>query len=134
MSSVRSALEQLEAAAGGGGEADAVPALAFLAARELDLPPDELHAAQRRALLILAAGGDPTRELHPDARAVRSLAADLDDAERRRQLRAALEELASLSAGLPRVAAAACALAADADRAWLWVSCALLAEALLGED
>jgi hypothetical protein len=48
-----------------------------LAAELDDDGADELRAALRRALLLLAAGGDPHRRLDPDGRAVRALADDL---------------------------------------------------------
>src|SRR5687767_240979 len=48
--------------------------LAFLAVPHVALDQTDLRAARRRALLLLAAGGDPRRELDVDGRAVRSLA------------------------------------------------------------
>ena len=56
-----------------------LPTLAWLAGRELELDPDELKGALRRAELLLAAGGDPHRELDFDGRAVTALADDLDE-------------------------------------------------------
>jgi hypothetical protein len=109
---------------------DPTPSLAFLAAQEVDLDPAELHAARRRGLLLLAAGGDPQRELDVEGRAVASVAADLDDADRRHALADALARLEEQSGGLPRVAAALARLRADADGAWRWLACALLAEEL----
>jgi hypothetical protein len=91
---------------------------------------DELNAARRRALLLLAAGGDPTRELDPAGRAVRALAEDLDAPARREQLRAALAALRADAAGLPAVTGAVDALLADADAAWRWYAAALLADEL----
>ncbi|TMM07170.1 MAG: hypothetical protein E6G02_02740 [Actinobacteria bacterium] len=58
-----------------GAEADVRPALALLAAPEPLVEPDELTPALRRAMLLLAAGGDPHRELELDGRAVSALAA-----------------------------------------------------------
>ncbi len=53
-----------------GAEADVRPALALLAAPEPLIELDELTPALRRAMLLLAAGGDPHRELELDGRAV----------------------------------------------------------------
>jgi hypothetical protein len=117
-------LEQLE-------EAGAPPgALAYLAAQHVPLDEDELNAARRRALLVLAAGGDPHRELDPGARAVRSLAADLERPGRRESLGAALDELRAAADGLPQVAAALDGLRAEPELAWRWLACALLADEL----
>ena len=46
-----------------GAETDVRPALALLAAPEPLVEQDELTPALRRAMLLLAAGGDPHREL-----------------------------------------------------------------------
>ncbi|MEX2211513.1 MAG: hypothetical protein WD689_07090 [Gaiellaceae bacterium] len=94
--------------------------LAYLAVQSVHVDEDELQAARRRALLLLASGGDPRRELRLDSRAVEALAADLDSPERRAQLRAALEGLQANAA----------ALLADDDLAWRTAACALLAEEL----
>ena len=110
-------------------EADLSVSLSYLAGTSVELDPDEVRAAVRRAELILATGGDPRRELDPDGRAVAALAADLDGEAPRAQLRAALEELAPAATGLPRVVAALEELSDD-DRAWRSFACALLADAL----
>jgi hypothetical protein len=106
------------------------PALAWLAARELELDDDELRGAVRRALLLLAAGGDPRRALDPDGRAVRAVAADLMSDDRAVALRAALGRLRPDAGGLPRIDAALDALESDVNEAWRWLACALLAEEL----
>ena len=116
----------LEALEGEGG--DPTPALAWLAAHQLELDSDELGAARRRALLLLASGGDPRRQLDPDSRAVARVAADLDAADRRAELNAALEELGAHADGLRGVTAALNGLLADPDLAWRWAAFALLAE------
>jgi hypothetical protein len=100
---------------------DALPVLAYLAGDAVDVPEDELNGALRRALLLVAAGGDPHRELTPDDRAVRAVADDLDDGARRAALARSLDALALRVGGLPRTQEAALALAADPDLAWrLW--------------
>jgi hypothetical protein len=97
--------------------------VAWLAGRGVDIDPDELHGAVRRAMLLLAAGGDPHREPELDGRAVTALAAELDRPERR----------AELGAGLRRLQAGASSLLADPELAWRALACALLAEELAGE-
>jgi hypothetical protein len=121
----RELLERLEAE---GGEQTA--ALAWVAMQSVELDPGELSAARRRALLLLASGGDPRRDLEADSRAVASLADDLGAPERRAVLEAAIAALRSEANGLPTVASALDALAADGELAWRWAACALLAEEL----
>jgi hypothetical protein len=123
-------LERVEADDVGEPEA----ALSFLALPAVRLDPALLHAARRRAVLLLAVGGDPLRELDVEGRAVRSLAAELDDAERRAELVRALAELRAAAGGLPGVAAALDTLLADGDRAWRFLAAALLADELAGGD
>ena len=120
-------LESLEAV---GAETDLRPAVALLAARDLELEPEELNAARRRALLLLAAGGDPHRGLVLDGRAVTALADELDRPGRRETLDEALEALASDAAPFPSVARAVSALRSDSSLAWRAYACALLAEEL----
>ena len=110
--------------------ADLPASLAYLAGTAVELEMDELHAALRRAELLLASGGNPRRELEPDGRAVSALADDLDGAAPRAQLRSSLERLAADADGLPGVAAALAGLLADDDLAWRTFACARLAEAL----
>jgi len=124
---VRPLLETLE----DGGD-PSVP-LAYLAAPAVPLDEDELRAAVRRALLLLAAGGDPRRALEPDGRAVRALAADLDSPARRGALARRLASLRAEAEGLPAVTAALERLLADGDAAWRALACALLADDLSGE-
>jgi hypothetical protein len=112
------------------GDADPSPGTALLAAHELDLDEDSVRAARRRALLLLAAGGDPHRELELDGRAVDSMAADLDWPERPRAVTTALDRLRHEAAGLPDVQAALGALVDDEHLAWRWIAAALLAEEL----
>jgi hypothetical protein len=116
-------LEQLEEQGG-----NPMPALAWLAAQAIGIADEELRASRRRALLLLASGGDPRRELDPDSRAVASIAKDLDTEARRAGLQAALVELRACSGGLPAVSSALAAFASDAELAWRWAACALLAE------
>jgi hypothetical protein len=120
--------ELLELLEEGGGELE--PQLAYVAVQSLELDEAEAQGARRRALLVLASGGDPRRELEPDGRAVSVLAGELDSADRRRGLQAALERLRQGAEGLPAVSLALDGLLADGTRAWRWAVCALLAEEL----
>jgi len=122
---VRALLTSLEE-----GNADLPTSLAYLAGTAVELDEHELRAALRRAELLLAAGGDPHRELEPDGRAVTALAADLDAEPVRAQLRDGLERLAAEADGLGGVSAALAGLLADDDLAWRTFACARLAEAL----
>jgi hypothetical protein len=111
-------------------EADVRPALALLAAPEPLIEPDELTPAIRRAMLLLAAGGDPHRELELGGRAVTALAAELDQPERRAEVSRGLEALRSDAAGLANVSPALEELLLDAGLAWQSYACALLADEL----
>jgi hypothetical protein len=124
-------LEELERAA---GDVDPSAALAFLAGQELALDEDELNGARRRALFVLASGGDPHRELQPGSRAVATLAADLDAPGRRVALTSALGVLAGRADGLPAVGRTLAVLRANEELAWRWFALALLAEELAGEE
>jgi len=110
------------------GNPDAV--LAYLAGGEVDLPDAELNEARRRALLLLAAGGDPQRELGVDDRAVKALASDLWSEERRGRLAAGLDALALASRDLPEVRRAVLVLAGDLELAWRLYALSLVAEEL----
>lgn len=123
---VRKWLETLEASAGD-TEAVAAP-LAFAAGQAVGLDAAELNAARRRALFVLAAGGDLQRALDPDARAVVGLAADLGTTARRDALTQALRALAAHAADLPVLSAALDSLLQDGELAWRWFCLALLAD------
>ena len=81
-------------------------------------------------MLLLAAGGDPRRELGVDHRAVKSLAADLWSEERGRELAAGLDDLALRARELPRARDAVLYLVRDVDLAWRLFALGLLAEGL----
>jgi hypothetical protein len=121
---VREWLERLEA------EDDPLVPLAYLAGQDVTLDEHELHGARRRAVLLLATGGDPLRGLALDGRAVTALAADIDGPEARTELATGLAALRRAAAGLPRVAAALARLAADPELAWRAFAAALLAAEL----
>ena len=113
-----------------GGETDLRPALALLGGRELEVPEEELNPARRRALLLLAAGGDPQSGLVLDGRAVTALATELDRPDRRAELRRGIDALSAEASAFPRVSAAVAELAEDGDLSWCAYACALLAEEL----
>jgi hypothetical protein len=109
---------------------DPLVVVAYLGGRRVVVPEAELNEARRRSLLLLAAGGDPHRELGVDDRAVKALASDLHSDERQAQLASGLDELAVLARDLERARDAALFLAADVDLAWRLFALALLAEEL----
>ena len=111
---------------------DPLPVLAYLAGEEVAIGEDELNGARRRALLLVATGGDPHRELGVDDRAVKSLAADLYDDERRSQFARGLDALALLVRDLPRAREAVLFLVSDVELAWRLFALGLLAEELAG--
>lgn len=133
MDADRRILEELEPALRMRGDAQACAMLALVARDGVSLPDDELSAALRRALLVLAAGGDPHRELELEGKGVTTFAQDLDSRERRTELQAALRSLSEEAAGLPRASFLLEALLEDPDLAWRSLAVALLAEEL-GEE
>ena len=126
-------LDQLEALLAGADEATAVVTVASVAGRELELDPEELRGAGRRALLVLAAGGDPSRGLDLDGPAVLGLASELDAPERRDALEDGLFRLLGAARGLPHISETVQALLATPDVAWNAYACSLLAEELGGD-
>ena len=105
--------------------------LVLLAGQEVELDPDELRGARRRAVQLLATAGDPRREPDPDGRAVAALAGDLDAPEPRAALAEGLESLAAKAEGLREVSARLERLTGDEELAWRWFACTLLAEELV---
>ena len=89
----RSRLEALEAAGYDPHSAELLVALVWLVLGELPISEAELNASRRRAMFVLAAGGDPHRELDLSSVAADRLAAELDSPERRKALRTALSAL-----------------------------------------
>ena len=128
---MRELLERLEAS-GAGGDELRVP-LAYLAGAAVELDPDELNGAVRRAELLLATGGDPRRVLEPDGRAVSALAGDLDSQPRRAALAGGLARLLQDAEGLPAVGEALRSLLGDGELAWTSYASAILTDALSEE-
>lgn len=104
--------------------------LCFFAGRSVVVDEEELNAAVRRAELLLAAGGDPRRQLDPFGRAASALADDLDTPERRTQLQAGLGALVDEVADLRGARESLALLRADPELAWTAYATSLLAEAL----
>jgi hypothetical protein len=128
---IRARLEDLERSEPGSGELLVV--LTWLVREQVGVPEADLNAARRRAMFVLAAGGDPHRELELDSVAAERLATELDTPERRAQLARALDGLAGDADGLEAVLAAVAALRADPELAWRTFALALLADELADE-
>ncbi len=127
----RSHLEALEAAGYEPRSGELLVALVWLVLAELPIAADELNASRRRAMFVLAAGGDPHRELDLNTVAAERLAAELDSPKRRQALHDALGGLEA--EGLPAVQDGLSALQADAELAWRCLGLALLADELADE-
>jgi hypothetical protein len=129
----RSRLEALEASGLAPDSSELLVVLAWLVAGDVGLDEAELKAGLRRATLVLAAGGDPHREVDLDTVAAVRLAEELDGPERRAALEHALDGLAGDAEGLPAVSAGLATLQAEPDLAWRILALALLADELAGE-
>ena len=106
--------------------------LASVAGQGVQLGEDEAHGASRRALLLLAAGGDPDRGLDLNGRAVSALADEVRTVDRQLALERGLDDLKAQAKGLPHVSEALTALRATPEVAWRAYACSLLAEELGG--
>lgn len=105
--------------------------LCWLVREQVAIDEAELNASRRRAMFVLAAGGDPHRDLALDSVAAERLAAELDSPSRREQLGAALAGLPA--AGLASVESALEALRAEPELAWRTFALALLADEIADE-
>jgi hypothetical protein len=130
---MREVLEELEPALREWGDREACAMLALLAGEQA-IDRADLGAPLRRALLVIAAEGDPHRELDPRGKAVAGFAADIDTAERRAAFDGALRSLLADAGGLPRAAYLLETLADDPELAWESLAVALLAEELGDES
>ena len=124
------ALEDLLSRVDAGELGDPLPVLAYLAGQSVEIADEDLNGARRRALLLVAAGGDPRRDLDVDDRAVKALAADLYTDDRREQLGRSIDALVLRVRERPVAREAALFLAGDVDLAWRLFSLSLLAEEL----
>jgi hypothetical protein len=130
-SAERAFLAELESRLAAGERVEVEVSLAVLAGQDIALDEDELRGARRRAVQLLAAGGDPRREPEPDGRAVTALAADLVTPGRTAALTDGLASLRDSVRGLPHVASRLERLLDDPELAWRWFACTLLADELL---
>jgi hypothetical protein len=130
---VRDRLEQLEHS-GFDPESGELPVvLCWLLRDQIDIPEAELNAARRRAMFVLAAGGDPHRDLALDSVAAERLASELDSPARRAELGRAVEALVPAAEGLPAVLSALGALRAEPELAWRSFALGLLADEIADE-
>ena len=127
----RSRLEALEAAGYDPHSAELLVALVWLVLGELPISETELNASRRRAMFVLAAGGDPHRELDLNSVAADRLAAELDSPKRRKALHTALSGLPTED--LPTVSEGLAALLGEPEIAWRCLGLALLADELADE-
>jgi hypothetical protein len=132
-SAERAFLVDLEARLAAGEPMEVDVSLALLGGLAVELDEDELRGARRRAVQLLAAGGDPRREPEPDGRAVQALAADLASTARKAALTGGLVSLRDAVEDLPEVSARLERLIADQELCWRWFACTLLADELVGE-
>jgi hypothetical protein len=126
------ALDDLLTRVDAGELGDPLPVLAYIAGQSVEIDDEDLNGGRRRALLLVAAGGDPHRDLDVDDRAVKALATDLYTEERREQLGRSIDALVLQVRERPVAREAALFLAADVDLAWRLFSLSLLAEELAG--
>jgi hypothetical protein len=127
----RARLEELERSGLDPRSSELLVVLCWLVRDRVAIDEAELDAARRRAMFVLAAGGDPHRELGFDSVAAERLADELDTPERRAQLAAALDELPADE--LAAVTAATESLRADPELAWRSYALCLLADELADE-
>ena len=130
---MRERLEQLEQSGLDPRSSELLVVLCWLVRQDVEIAEPELNAARRRAMFVLAAGGDPHRDLSLDSVAAERLAGELDTPERRAQLAAALDGLATSAEGFPSVLSALEALRAEPELAWRSFALALLADEIADE-
>jgi hypothetical protein len=128
---IRARLEELDRAGLDSRSTELLVVLCWLVRDEVRIDEGELNGARRRAMFVLAAGGDPHRDVGLDSVAAERLADELDTAERREQLATALGELPTDE--LPTIAAAVESLHADPELAWRSFALCLLADELADE-
>ena len=112
----------------------ALVVFATMAGADVEVDPDEVRTAARRALFLLTAGGDPERGLDLDGRAVTALAEELRTVDRQLALERGLLELRLQTQGLPHASEAVHGLIDAPDVAWRAYAAGLLAEQLGGAD
>ncbi len=127
----RQRLEELERSELDPRSSELLVFLCWLVHDRIAIDESELNAARRRAMFVLAAGGDPHRDLGFDSIAAERLAAELDTPDRRAQLVTALEDLPAEE--LPAVTGAIESLLSETDLAWRCFALSLLADELAEE-
>lgn len=131
-------LAELEGSLAQSDETDALATslvvLAAVAGENVAIDEDEAHGACRRAVFLLAAGGDPERGLDLHGRAVTAVAEELRTVDRQLALEQGIADLRAQAKGLPHVSEAVHALADAPDVAWRAFACSLLAEELGESD
>jgi hypothetical protein len=128
---IRARLEELERSELGPRASERQVVLCWLVQDDVAIDEATLNGARRRAMFVLAAGGDPHRDVGLDSIAAERLADELDTPARRARLAAALEELPADA--LPGVTAAVESLRADPELAWRSFALSLLADELADE-
>ena len=129
---IRARLEELERSGLEPRSSELLVVLCWLVRDDVPMDEAELNGARRRAMFVLAAGGDPHRDADLDSVAAERLADELDTPGRRTHLATALEELPADD--LPAVTAAMESLRADPELAWRSFALSLLADELADED
>ena len=127
----RARLEELEHSGLDPRSSELLVVLCWLVKDDVAIDEDELNGARRRAMFVLAAGGDPHRDVGLDSVAAERLADELDTPERRAQLATAVSALPADD--LAAVTAAAELLRGDSDLAWRSFALSLLADELAEE-
>jgi hypothetical protein len=127
----RARLDELERSGLEPRSSELLVVLCWLVKDDVAVDEAELNAARRRAMFVLAAGGDPHRDVDLDSIAAERLAGELDTPGRRAQLAAALAELPADD--LPSVTAAVELLRGDSELAWRSFALSLLADELADE-
>jgi hypothetical protein len=128
----RARLEELERSGLDLRSSELLVVLCWLIRNDIAIDEAELNGARRRAMFVLASGGDPHREVDLESVAAERLAGELDTPLRRTQLANALEELPADD--LSAVTAAVASLIADPELAWRSFALSLLADELAEED
>lgn len=127
----RARLEELERSGLEPRSSELLVVLCWLVKDEVAVDEDELNGARRRAMFVLAAGGDPYRDVDLDSVAAERLAGELDSPERRARLAGALGGLPADD--LTSVRAAVELLRTDSELAWRSFALSLLADELADE-
>jgi hypothetical protein len=128
----RARLEELDRSGRDPRSSELLVVLCWLVKDHVAIDETALNGARRRAMFVLAAGGDPHRDLGLDSVAAERLADELDTQERRARLAAALAGLPTDE--LPAVSAAVESLRADPDLAWRSFALSLLADELAQDE